>query len=268
MQPKRSSAALLQYALMVVLVILLVYLLNRRVSPLVFTTIFLVGVILAALPSILSGYRRAQMQDRFPNREKISPSVPAGKRSSAPDRSMADASLAESFATGETGAAWSIRPITDADLLEVAALLRKAFEEYRGLLNPPSGAHEESAEQLRLVLKDSRALIAVVKNPSIDANAPNDRIVGCVFYQFLFDHVYLFRLAVLPGYRCRGIGHALIQQVEDITRYADIHLIQLGVRTQLPENQAFYEKLGYKVLRYEAHKAYPEPTVAILQKSL
>jgi len=268
MQPKRSPAALIQYALMVMLVILLVYLLNRRVSPLVFTTIFLVGVILAALPSILTGYRRTQMQDRYSNKEKVSPTVKARIGSAAQYGPPADTSLTERSTTRETGAAWSIRPIIDADLLEVAALLRKAFEEYRGLLNPPSGAHEESAEQLRLVLKDSRALVAVVKNRSNDANAPADRIVGCVFYQFLLDHVYLFRLAVLPGYRRRGIGHALIQQVEEITRFAGIHLIQLGVRTQLPENQAYYEKLGYRVLRYEAHKDYPEPTVVILQKML
>jgi len=155
-------------------------------------------------------------------------------------------------------------------LIDVAALLRIAFEEYRGLLDPASGAHNETSEQLRLVLKDSRALVAVLKehdSANEDAGEPG-RIVGCVFYQFIIDHVYLFRLAVLPEYRRQGIARALIEQVEEITRLAGVGWVQLGVRTQLPKNQLYYEKQGYRFLRYETHKDYQSPTVVILQKKV
>ena len=81
-----------------------------------------------------------------------------------------------------------LREATDADLPPLVVVLKEAFEEYRDQLDPPSGAHTESVDKLRNVLRSARAVLAEIEG----------EIVGCVFYAPTGDHVDLFRLAVLP----------------------------------------------------------------------
>ena len=42
-----------------------------------------------------------------------------------------------------------LREATTADLPTLLVLVHKAFEEYRGRLDPPSGAHDETLETPR-----------------------------------------------------------------------------------------------------------------------
>jgi GNAT superfamily N-acetyltransferase len=152
----------------------------------------------------------------------------------------------------------TLREATEADIPALLAVLMAAFEEYRGLLDPPSGAHDETEERLRDTLCDSHAVLARV------CGEP----VGCVFYAPLGDIVDLFRLAVLPAYRNRGIGRALIGYVEERALALGIRSVQLGVRTALPANRAYYEHLGYRFLEARAHSGFAEPTYVILEKKL
>ncbi len=85
MQPKKSPSALFQYVLIVMLVVLLAYLLTRHVSPLVFTTVFLLGVILAASPSIVMGIRSSQGHDKTSPQADLHTRTHAVKSTSARD---------------------------------------------------------------------------------------------------------------------------------------------------------------------------------------
>jgi predicted N-acetyltransferase YhbS len=150
----------------------------------------------------------------------------------------------------------TLREATNADLPALVAVLKAAFEEYRGQLDPPSGAHAETSAKLREVLRTARAVLALA----------GDEIVGCVFYTPLGDHVDLFRLAVLPAYRRRGIGRLLIAYVEARVRELGLLRVQLGVRVALPGNRAYYERQGYRFIEARTHAGYVEPTFVILEK--
>lgn len=151
-----------------------------------------------------------------------------------------------------------LREAADADLPALVVVLKAAFEEYRDRLDPPSGAHNETAAKLREVLRTSRATLALI----------GGEIVGCVFYAPSGNHVDLFRLAVLPDYRRRGIARALIEYVEARARELGLLRVQLGVRVALPGNRAYYERLGYRFVEARMHTGYAEPTFVILEKSL
>jgi predicted N-acetyltransferase YhbS len=153
---------------------------------------------------------------------------------------------------------WLLREANEADAETLAALLREAFEEYRGKLDPPSGAHEETAEKVRENLANARAVLALA------GEVP----VGCVFYEAPEEYAYFSRLAVLQAHRRRGLGRALIDYVEGRARELGRPRVRLGVRIVLARQRAYYERLGYRPLFALAHAGYTEPTYLMLEKRL
>ena len=152
----------------------------------------------------------------------------------------------------------SLRQASDADVPTIAGLIHAAFKEYAGALDPPSGAHKESVENLREKLTSERAVLALL----------GDLAVGCVFYTDEGDQMYFGRLAVLPTYRNRGIAAALIAYVEQRARELGLPRVQLGVRVALPHLRARYERLGYRVIEERRHAGYVEPTYLVMEKLL
>jgi GNAT superfamily N-acetyltransferase len=153
---------------------------------------------------------------------------------------------------------WQLREATEADAATFAALVREAFEEYRGRLDPPSGAHAETPESVRDRLRSAGALLALA------ADGP----AGCVFYETAAEHLYLLRLAVRPAYRRRGLARVLIEQVEARARELGRPRVRLGVRIALAGQRAYYERLGYRPVGTGTHAGYAEPTYLLLEKPL
>src|SRR5205823_6288078 len=149
-----------------------------------------------------------------------------------------------------------LREATQDDIPTLVALIRTAFEEYRGRLEPPSGAHRETPESLEHYLQQGYAVLALL----------NDEVVGCVCYHQESAHVYLGRLSVLPSFRQHGVGRALIAYVEQQAQALGAPRIQLGVRIALPHLQAYYERLVYHVVGYEVHEGYTAPTAVVMEK--
>ncbi len=147
---------------------------------------------------------------------------------------------------------------TGADAAAIANLLRTAFEEYRDVLNPPSGAHNETADRVLEKMKIARAALARWDGVAL----------GCVFYEQEDDVIYLSRLAVLPEYRQRGIGRALVRYVEDRARTVGLRRVQLAVRLSLPKLRASYHRMGYQFVRLGSHEGSTRPTYALLEKQL
>jgi predicted N-acetyltransferase YhbS len=152
----------------------------------------------------------------------------------------------------------TLRAATEDDVPIIVALIHAAFKEYASVLDPPSGAHKESVENLREKLISERAVLALL----------GDQVVACVFYTDQGDHMYFGRLAVLPEFRNRGISAALIAYVEQRARELGLPRVQLGVRVALPQLRARYERLGYRVIEQRSHAGYAEPTYLVMEKLL
>jgi GNAT superfamily N-acetyltransferase len=131
-----------------------------------------------------------------------------------------------------------------------------AFAEYDGVLDPPTGAHDETLLTVRQKLKRGGAVIAEVGGEP----------AGCAFYEPVNALLYFSRLSVLPAFRNRGIGASLLKQVEGRARRAGAAGVRLGVRLQLPHLVARYERLGYRTTKHMTHQGYAEPTYIFMEK--
>ena len=143
---------------------------------------------------------------------------------------------------------------TDAPTL--LRLMLAAFQEYDGVLDPPSAAHAETLETVLKRLSSGWAVLAIV------GGTP----AGFAFYQRRDSHLYFSRLSVLPRFRKRGLGRALIEYVENRASETGCVGVQLGVRLQLPHLLASYERAGYRITKYMTHEGYAEPTYVYMTK--
>ena len=156
-----------------------------------------------------------------------------------------------------TTGTFMIREATDADAPALVRVLHGAFAE-QATLAPPSGALSETDESVRGLMQTARVAIADV----------DGAVVACQFFEPKGDHLYLFRLAVLPAYRQHGIGGALIAYAEEQARAMGLRRTQFSVRLALPRQRAYYERLGYAFVEYGTHPGFSEPTSATLTKDL
>jgi ribosomal protein S18 acetylase RimI-like enzyme len=151
---------------------------------------------------------------------------------------------------------WLLREASDTDAEIVAAVIRAAFEEYRGRLDPPSGALAETAHTVREKMRTAQAVVALA------SQVP----VGCIFFRPEEGRLYLFRLAVLPGHRGRGLGRALLAHAEERARALGLPRVRLGVRAALARQIAYYEGLGYRRVGDGTHPGYAGPTYLLLER--
>ena len=132
---------------------------------------------------------------------------------------------------------------------EVHRLTQVAFANHASL-DPPSGALRESEEDVRRDLERGGGALATVDGAT----------VGALRYEVRPFWLHARRVAVDPAFQNRGIGRALMRWAEEEARRRGLSEVRLGVRRQLPENQAFYERLGYEVLAAHSHPGHAEVT--------
>lgn len=150
-----------------------------------------------------------------------------------------------------------IRLATLEDAPLVHRIMREAFAEYDGLLNPPSGANSETVTDVEQAMREGGAVLA----------RQNQVAVGAGRFLLEPDHFYVGRVAVLPQHRGAGIGRALMDFLEGVAAEHGLETIRLGVRMSLPQNLAFYGKLGYSVMEIAQHPRGADQ-VATLAKSI
>ncbi len=152
-----------------------------------------------------------------------------------------------------------LRAATAADAAAVAATIAAAFEQYRGKLEPESGAFRETADGIAGELaRYSGAIVA----------ERNGRMLGCVMVKLTEDDLYLGRLSVLPEARGQGIARRLVEAVEDEARRRELAGVRLGVRIVLTANQRLFTALGYVEVGREAHEGFDHPTSINMRKAL
>jgi ribosomal protein S18 acetylase RimI-like enzyme len=153
---------------------------------------------------------------------------------------------------------WTVRPATLDDATTLAAVIRAAFEEHRGRLDPPSDAHGESADTVQRKLTTAHAAVAETTSG----------VIGCVFFEEEPGRAYISRLSVLPAERGRGVARELMDFAEAWARERGLSLAYLGVRVVLKEQQAYYARRGYVMVGKAAHAGYAAATYLIMEKAL
>jgi ribosomal protein S18 acetylase RimI-like enzyme len=129
-------------------------------------------------------------------------------------------------------AALTVRSATPDDAPALARIISQAFEVERFFKVGDRTNPEEVASLLRdgefLVLED-----------------PPGTVAGCVYVKRNGDRSYFGMLSIDPSLQGRGLGRALVDEVESRARaagcrYMDIQVVNL--REELPP---FYRRLGY-----------------------
>ncbi|WP_248926855.1 GNAT family N-acetyltransferase [Paenibacillus hamazuiensis] len=140
-----------------------------------------------------------------------------------------------------------IKLASEEDAAIVRRIMLEAFEEYRGKLNPPSGALKETVDD---VLGKMRSGGAVIAWNGAEA-------VGSARYEAREGYIYIGRVSVLPAHRGKGIGKRMLEFIETIARTSGIYETRVGVRLSIPGNVEMYGNLGYGIVNREY---YPEKT--------
>jgi len=151
-----------------------------------------------------------------------------------------------------------LRAATADDIPAIVDVTQAAFAEYASWLTPPSSVGGETPAKVREKLAAGHGVLAL----------DGGQVVGSVYYAPEHDYIYLGRLAVLPAHRGRGIGAALVAEVERQARALGIARVRLGVRVALPRLRARYERLGYRVYEQRSHAGFAEPTYLMMEKVL
>jgi ribosomal protein S18 acetylase RimI-like enzyme len=156
----------------------------------------------------------------------------------------------------------TLRAAAADDAPTILMMTRAAFEEFRNRLDPPSGALDETLEDLiaSAFQPDHGAVLAFVQGQPAGVlrwSIPPER-----------GYLYVGRVAVLPAYRRRGIASALMRWIDAHAAALGLPAVQFGVRLQAPENIRFYERLGYHISEYAHHAGYALPTFVWMRKDL
>jgi ribosomal protein S18 acetylase RimI-like enzyme len=124
-----------------------------------------------------------------------------------------------------------IRSYQESDERAVAALWREVF--------PNEPAHNHPETNIRRKLAVQRELFFVAE---IDG-----QIVGTAMGGYDGHRGWVYSVAVKPGYRRRGIGSALMGEVERGLAAMGCPKLNLQVRASNEGVVGFYERLGYAV---------------------
>ena len=150
----------------------------------------------------------------------------------------------------------TLATIDDAPL--VHRIMIAAFEEYRGVLEPPSSTHQETVEDVRRAFDTGGAVLAWVE----------EEAVGSARFQPRPDYLYVGRVSTLPDWRGRGIASALMTFMEGHAHTLALPEIRVEVRLSLPSNVALYRRLGFHTVSEQPHPRGPAFKTLILGKNV
>jgi ribosomal protein S18 acetylase RimI-like enzyme len=127
-----------------------------------------------------------------------------------------------------TDAALSIAPLEDADVAAVIALWQRC-----GLTRP----WNDPAADIALARQGSNAAVLLGRD--------SDAVVASVLVGHDGHRGWVYYVAVDPQHRKKGLGRAIMAAAEEWLRARGILKLQLMVRPDNIQVQAFYETLDY-----------------------
>jgi predicted N-acetyltransferase YhbS len=126
-----------------------------------------------------------------------------------------------------------IKPGTEHDFQAVLQVQQAAFGEYANVYEV-SAWTKETVESLKQDTQDKHLLVAEVEG----------EIVGSVRFWTVAGVCVIRLLSVSPTYQSRGVGKALMQEIERVT--ADAHKFYACTMLRTARNIHFFLNLGYK----------------------
>lgn len=139
--------------------------------------------------------------------------------------------------------------ISDAPIIH--DLMIQAFMEYKNEV-PPSSALDETIKSIAIALENGQqAFIGYV----------DEEPVGMVRFQVKEDHVYFFRLSVLPERQGQGIAKKLVTSLEDYAKQKEKPSIRCKVRMTVARNVNLYLSMGYTI--YDEEVIYRQNDVRL-----
>lgn len=125
----------------------------------------------------------------------------------------------------------NIRSYRQADESDVIELWREVF--------PSAPARNDPLQDIALKLSEQPEyfLVAVV----------DGALVGTAMAGFDGHRGWVYYVAVHSSYQRRGIGSAMMREVESTLSHSGCPKVNLQIRASNAEVQAFYESLGYEV---------------------
>lgn len=153
---------------------------------------------------------------------------------------------------------WRVRPLSERDAAEAAAVMRAAFAARPAPTDPPPSALRETAETVR---------VQIASGGGFGAEAEG-RLAGVVLWGSIDGGLRLGGLAVLPGWRGRGVAGALVGAIEAEAKGRRLSRLQLGVRLALVGNRRLFAALGFRETALRSHPGHPEPTSVEMEKAL
>ncbi len=138
------------------------------------------------------------------------------------------------------------------------ALIRSAFEEQRGAVDPESSALDLTQAELENMIEGENLAIASVGR----------EMAGSVFFTADGNDLYLHTLAVSPDHRRRGVGRALIDHVVACAHEGGYRRVTLNMRTNLDKNFRMFQRLGFSKFDDGYHRGYNNPTYLKMAKQL
>ena len=138
------------------------------------------------------------------------------------------------------------------------ALIRRAFSNMDGVIDPPSSAHLLTPDLLRDKAQAETIFLAY----------QGERLVGCVALDDRSDCLYLGKLAVEPAVQGHGIGRRLLDAAALFARAKGRSTIELQTRVELAGNHNTFARLGFVETGRTAHAGYDRPTSITMRKSL
>jgi [ribosomal protein S18]-alanine N-acetyltransferase len=163
-----------------------------------------------------------------------------------------------------TATRYDVRPMTEADIFQVAEIERESFP----TTWPATAYRRELANNLAryLVLVDrAHAPVPAGSQPrrrslfdmfrrGIASMETSDFIVGYVGVWLLVDQAHIVAIAVRDEYRRRGLGELLLAESIDLALSNQQESVTLEVRRSNVSAQTLYEK--YRFLRVGTRKRY------------
>ncbi|WP_162463073.1 GNAT family N-acetyltransferase [Paenibacillus psychroresistens] len=110
-----------------------------------------------------------------------------------------------------------------------------AFKDYAGKLNPASGALSETTENILNTMNHGGG--SVIAWDGLIAT-------GSARFKFIEHYIYIGRVAVLPEYRGKGIGKAMLAFLEKMAEEKNISESRVEVRLSIPDNIEMYKRFS------------------------
>ena len=142
------------------------------------------------------------------------------------------------------------------DLPDVLTLIRAAFADMAGRIDPPSSM--EAMTMASLAQDAARGELWVIGAP----------VCACVMLTPKPPVLYVGKLAVATGSRGRGLARLLIEHAERRARGLGLTALELQTRIELSDNHATFAALGFLKVGETAHPGYDRPTSLTFHKSL